>query len=278
MVNINGHGITAGNLECGEIHVGSNLVVRDNISCGGVVDVKGSGTLVLPDNTTEEEVQNLKATGNGLIFVGTKAYNTDGTPVEGASIYLTDGIDVSDEGFDWKGETCTLTLTGFTRNYVSGNIDTAGIFISTPGKAVTLVLNGENTLNGLNEDYVGILVQADGLTLTGGGSLNCTEPFAVLFVLGGSLQLAEGCKLQDNKEVFNASGQGATIVESDGVNPATSFSLKMQQYDVKVTDDGNGTADPVSAAKGDTVTLTATPNPRYVFDRWEVLTDGVTIG
>ena len=272
-------GITVGSLKCGEIYVGSSLVVRDRISCDG--DIEVNGMLVLPGNTTQEEVQNLSTTGDGLILVGTKAYDTKGTPVEGASIYLTDGIDVSDEGFDWKGETCTLTLTDFTRDYVSGNIKTAGIFISAPGKAVTLVLNGENNLNGLESKNYGIAVKEASLTLTGGGSLNCPKSDAALFIFGGSLELAKDCELQDNKEVFNdPGGQGATIMESDGVNPATSFSLKMQQYDVTVTDDGNGTATakPASAAKGDTVTLTATPNPGYVFDRWEVLSGGVTIG
>ena len=146
---------------------------------------------------------------------------------------------------------------------------------------MTLVLNRANELTGLESENYGIAVQADGLTLTGGGSLNCTDSGVALAVLGDSLKLAEGCELQDNKKVFNdPAGLGATIVESDGVNYATSFSLKMQQYDVTVTDDGNGTAmaKPASAAKGDTVTLTATPNPGYVFDRWEVLSGGVTIG
>ena len=236
--------------------------------------------LVLPGNTTEDEVRDLNTTGEGLILVGTKAYDTKGTPVEGASIYLTDGIDVSDEGFNWNSETCTLTLTDFTRNYVSENISTAGINIDAPGKAVTLVLNGENNLNGPESMDYGIAVQKASLTLTGGGSLNCPDSDMALFVLGGSLELAEGCELQDNKRVFNAAGGGATIVESDDQAFATSFSLKMQQYDVTVTNDGNGTAmaNPASAAKGDTVTLTATPNPGYVFDRWEVSPATVTIG
>ncbi len=269
--------ITTRVLECNEINiVGSSLVVRDRISCDGDIEVKGA--LILPGNTTQEEVKALGATGNGLILVGTKTYDTDGTPVGNVDIYLTDGIDVSDERFDWNSETCTLTLTDFTRNYVSENISTAGIFISAPGKAVTLVLNGANNLTGL-EGYFGIAVQAASLTLTGGGSLNCPYSDIALVVSGGSLKLAEGCKLQDNKEVFNAPSMGAYIAESDD-SPATSFSLKMQQYDVKVTTDGNGTATakPASAAKGDTVTLTATPNPGYVFDRWEVLSGGVTIG
>ena len=272
--------ITTRVLECNEISISnSSLVVRDRISCSGEVDIGENGMLVLPGNTTQEEVKALGATGEGLILVGTKAYDTNGDLRKGASIYLTDGIDVSDEGFDWNSETCTLTLTDFTRDYETNYLDVSGIFISAPGKAVTLVLNGGNNLNGL-EGHFGIAVQAASLTLTGGGSLNCLNSDIALFVLGGSLQLAEGCALQDNKEVFNASGQGATIMESGGVNPATSFSLKMQQYDVTVTDDENGKAKatPASAAKGDTVTLTATPNPGYVFDRWEVLSGGVTIG
>ena len=234
--------------------------------------------LVLPGNTTEDEVRDLKTTGEGLILVGTKAYDTNGDLRKGASIYLTDGIDVSDKGFNWNSETCTLTLNDFTRDYASGNIKTAGINIDAPGKAVTLVLNRANELTGLESKNYGIAVQAASLTLTGGGSLNCPKSYAALFILGGSLELAEGCELQDNKKVFNAAGGAATIVESDD-SPATSFSLKMQQYSVTVTTDGNGTAmaNPASAAKGDTVTLTATPNPGYAFDRWEVLSGGVTI-
>ncbi|HIU07887.1 MAG TPA: InlB B-repeat-containing protein [Candidatus Limiplasma pullistercoris] len=271
-------GITVGSLKCGEIYVGSRLIVKTSFSCTGKVEV--NGMLILPGNTTQEEVKALGATGEGLILVGTKAYDTKGTPVEGASIYLTDGSDVSDDGFDWNSETCTLKLTDFTRNYVSGKINMAGINIDAPGKAVTLVLNGENNLTGLESKNYGIAVQKASLTLTGGGSLNCPDSDMALFVLGGSLELAEGCELQDNKEVFNAAGGGATIVESDDQAFATSFSLKMQQYDVTVTDDENGKAKatPASAAKGDTVTLTATPNPGYVFDRWEVLSGGVTIG
>ena len=279
-VTANGNGITVGSLECGEIHVGSSLVVRDRISCRGLVGIGENGMLVLPGNTTEDEVRDLKATGDGLILVGTKAYDTNGDLRKGASIYLTDGIDVSDDGFGWNSGTCTLTLNDFTRNYVSENISTAGIFISAPGKPVTLVLNGENELTGPESMDYGIAVQEASLTLTGGGSLNCSDSAVALIVFGDSLELAEGCELQDNKKVFNdPAGQGAYIMESGGQTPATSFSLEMKKYSVTVTTDGNGTAmaNPASAAKGDTVTLTATPNAGYVFDRWEVSPATVTI-
>ena len=57
---------------------------------------------------------------------------------------------------------------------------------------MTLVLNRANELTGLESENYGIAVQADGLTLTGGGSLNCSNSDIALFVLGGSLELAEG--------------------------------------------------------------------------------------
>ena len=49
------------------------------------------------------------------------------------------------------------------------------------------------------------------------------------------------------------------------------------EYSISVFADGNGTAsaDKTSAAKGEKVTLTTTPNPGYHFDRWE--SDDVTI-
>ena len=63
--------ITTRVLECNEISISnSSLVVRDRISCAGKMVV--NGMLVLPGNTTQEEVEALGATGNGLILVGTK--------------------------------------------------------------------------------------------------------------------------------------------------------------------------------------------------------------
>ena len=52
-------------------------------------------------------------------------------------------------------------------------------------------------------------------------------------------------------------------------------------YSITVTNDGNGAAnaDKISAVAGETVTLTATPNSGYVFDKWDNKTPaGLTIG
>ncbi len=50
-------------------------------------------------------------------------------------------------------------------------------------------------------------------------------------------------------------------------------------YSITVQNDGNGeaSADKTTAAEGETVTLSATPNSGYHFERWEVLSGDVTI-
>ena len=61
-------------------------------------------------------------------------------------------------------------------------------------------------------------------------------------------------------------------------SPVT-VSAPVVNYDVTVTDDGNGTAsaDPISGPEGTTVTLTATPSEGYQFKSWEVTSGGVTL-
>ena len=245
--------ITAGSLSCNGISVvdGSRIIVKTSLTCTGTVTV--DGTLILPANFDIKSLQG-RLSGAGTIYVGTKAYKADGTPVDGASIPLNDSYDLSDEGFIWDSATCTLTLTGFKRDYVSGNINMAGIVIDVPGKAVTLVLNGTNTLTGLNAGYSGIVLQAAGLTLKGGGSLNCEDSVPALEVLGGGIQLKD-CELRDGKKIYTAYGDngsplGSYVAEpyddndvdpaAPGVypNPAASFSLRQNSYAVTLYPNG----------------------------------------
>ena len=66
-------------------------------------------------------------------------------------------------------------------------------------------------------------------------------------------------------------GQGGTLTGDVNGKPAI--------YAVTVLTDGNGTASAskIYAAANDTVTLTATPDSGYHFERWEVVGGGVTI-
>lgn len=62
-------------------------------------------------------------------------------------------------------------------------------------------------------------------------------------------------------------------------NAATLTVTAIPTYSITVETDGNGTAfaSPASAPEGTTITLTATPNSGYHFDRWEVVSGNITI-
>lgn len=251
--------ITTGSLRCSGISVsdGRTLIVKTSLECGGPVEVNEGGTLILPAGFDIKSLQG-RLSGAGTIFVGTKAYNADGTPVDGVSIYLTDGCDVSDTGFTWDSATCTLTLTNFTRGYRSNIVGQygAGIVIMAQEKGVTLVLNGTNTLTGLDAEKVqtGIACSAKSLTLKGGGSLNCEVSVPALEVLGGGIQLKD-CVLRDGKKIYtacdvNGSPLGSYVAEpydDDDVDPddpatyparAKSFSLRQNSYAVTLYPNG----------------------------------------
>ena len=82
-------------------------------------------------------------------------------------------------------------------------------------------------------------------------------------------------------------GPSGTLYSTDAMKtisiPFNALSLyaifEKVPYKVTVTNDGNGTASasPISGVLGTEVTLTATPNPGYQFDKWEVVSGGVTV-
>ena len=70
-----------------------------------------------------------------------------------------------------------------------------------------------------------------------------------------------------------------TISAEDTGNKTYWAKWTANAYGITVTNDGNGeaSADKTTAAEGETVTLTATPNSGYHFERWDVITGNVTI-
>ena len=274
--------ITAGSLSCNEISVlgGSTIIVKTSLTCTGTVTVNKGGTLILPANFDISTLK-LDKYATGTIYVGTKAYKANGTPVEGASIPLNDGYDLSDEGFIWDSATCTLTLTNFTREYHSDIVKTAGIVITAQEKDVTLVLNGTNKLTGLNGNY-GIACGVKSLTLKGGGSLNCEASAGALGLDIGVIQLKD-CKLRDGK-IFTYPGNiGSYVAEpydDDDVNPddektypvpATSFSLRQNSYAVTLYPNGgkvnSGNVTAYDYGKGVTLPTDVT-RESYTFAGW----------
>ena len=230
-----------GTLSCSQVTVRSfaNLTVTTKWNCSGKAEVNGE--LYLPAGT-EPDWGNFS--GEGTVCIGGMAYDTAGNEQGTAMLMLTSGASASGEGYTWDRDTCTLTLDGFARTY-----DTeaeGGIGIQAEGRAITLVLKGENVMNGL--EAAGISCVGSSLTLKGTGSLDCEGSAGALMIYGGSLALAEGYSLNEEADIFNeTSGAGGMVIEAGtdetGPIPATSFTIQSEQS-------GDGTGSYSAEVKG----------------------------
>ena len=238
--------VTVGTLSCSQVTVSgiARLTVTTKWNCSGMVTVNKNSTLNLPAGT-EPDWGNFS--GAGTVQIGDMAYDTAGNEQGTAMLILTSGASASGEGYTWDRDTCTLTLDGFARTY-----DTeaeGGIGIQAEGRAITLVLKGENVMNGLSvEGAAGISCVGSSLTLKGAGSLDCEGSAGVLMIYGGSLALAEGYSLNEEADIFNeTSGAGGMIIEAGtaetGPIPATSFTIQSEQS-------GDGTGSYSAEVKG----------------------------
>ena len=237
--------VTVGTFSCSKVNVsaGGKLTVTTKWNCSGKVNVDKNSTLNLPAGT-EPDWGNFS--GEGTVCIGGMAYDTAGNEQGTAMLILTSGASASGEGYTWDRDTCTLTLDGFARTY-----DTeaeGGIGIRAEGRAITLVLKGENVMNGL--DAAGITCVGSSLTLKGAGSLDCEGSAGALMIYGGSLALAEGYSLNEEAEIYNISdGESsaghviqAGTAESNPI-PATSFTIQSEQS-------GDGTGSYSAEVKG----------------------------
>ena len=235
--------VTVGTFSCSKVNVsaGGKLTVTTKWNCSGKVNVDKNSTLNLPAGT-EPDWGNFS--GAGTVQIGDMAYDTAGNEQGTAMLILTSGASASGEGYTWDRDTCTLTLDGFARTY-----DTeaeGGIGIRAEGRAITLVLKGENVMNGL--DAAGITCVGSSLTLKGAGSLDCEGSAGALVIYGGSLALAEGYSLNEEADIFNeTSGAGGMVIEAGtdetGLIPATSFTIQSEQS-------GDGTGSYSAEVKG----------------------------
>ena len=238
-------GATVGTLSCETVFVSGYaiLTVTSRWNCSGTVEVDGA--LYLPAET----VPNWNNfSGNGTVYIGETAYDTAGNEQGTAMLTLTSGASASGEGYIWDRDTCTLTLDGFARTYDTEAA--GGIGIKAEGRAITLVLKGENVMNGLSvEEYaMGIYCVGSSLTLKGTGSLDCEGSAGALVISGGSLALAEGYSLNEGADIFNeTSGAVGMVIEAGtdetGPIPATLFTIQSEQS-------GDGTGSYSADVKG----------------------------
>lgn len=275
-------GATVGTLSCETVFVSGYaiLTVTSRWNCSDKAEVNGE--LYLPAGT-EPDWNNFS--GNGTVYIGETAYTTAGVSQGTAMLMLFPGTSASGEGYTWDGETCTLTLDGFTRTY--GENADGSIGIMAEGEDVTLELKGENVMTGLSGNAMGIYCEGGSLTLKGAGSLDCEGSAGALVIYGGSLALAEGYSLKEEAEIYNISdGESsaghvikAGTAESNPI-PATSFTIISDKQTLTITASAGegGSISPsgsVTVNEGEDQTFTITPDEGYEIANVQV--DGVSV-
>ena len=116
-----------------------------------------------------------------------------------------------------------------------------------------------------------------------GGTINSGAITSYTYGVGATLPTdvtREGYTFAGWYASADFSGDAVTAISAEDTGNKTYWAKwTANAYGITVTNDGNGdaSADKTTAAEGETVTLTATPNSGYHFERWDVITGNVTI-
>ena len=213
------------------------------------LDVNESETLtatITPDNATDQNV----------------AWSSDPSNI----------VTITPDTSDSKKATITATGTGTTT--IKATVD---------GKSVTCSV----TVNAAaNVPVTSVSLNKDSLTLGVGSEETLTASITPGNATNQNVTWSSddtSVATVDATGKVNAMGAGTatiTVTTADGGKTATcTVTVNPVQYTVTVQTDGNGTASasPATATAGTTVTLTADPDSGYHFERWEIVSGGVTI-
>ena len=262
---------------------------------GGSLQASGetNGIHFLSNVNDATAVANLKVSGNAMVKASSITTTKDGT---GSAPELKPAASGSDGtgGIIWDGKSGTvygdvtlqenLTIeSGQTLTIPNG----ASLTI---GSGATLTVDGGTLTGNVTGDVIykvtGVSLSSDTLTLKVGESHTLTATITPDNATDQNVTWSsdnESVATVDATGKVTAVGAGTatiTVTTADGGKTATcTVTVNPVQYTVTVQTDGNGTASasPATAPAGATVTLTADPDSGYHFERWEIVSGGVTI-
>lgn len=221
-----------------------------------------------------------ESTGSGINY-SAGLYAGVSVTVSGGTATATGGLastgSTADAGGSYgiivesTGTTADVTINGnsVVRANMTGEKDVDGEPISdkttTPENSIVFE-------NGVGTVYGEVILQED---LTVGADESLTIPQDAALTIPNDTTLTNSGTITNKGTLTNNGtltiGQGGALTGDVIGKPAI--------YAVTVLTDGNGTASAseIYAAANDTVTLTATPDSGYHFERWEVVSGGVTV-
>lgn len=242
------------------VTVSNNAIVRANGSAGGITSNSSTG---IQYGTGGEETGGIIWNGAEGTVYGAVTLQEDLEIGEGESLTIPEGASL-----DTNGNTITVESGGTLTGEPSGEVVYAPTITAHP--ADMTVTEGETATFIVNATGSDLSYQWQQSTDSGNNWTN--------------IDGANAAEYTTEKTTMDMSGTQYRCVVKNSINEVTSSAATLTvtaipTYSITVETDGNGTAfaSPASAPEGTTITLTATPNSGYHFDRFEVVSGNITI-
>ena len=269
----------------GELSMWNNAAIR---SCtarhGGGVNVNSSSKLSMYNNAV---IEGCKAVGDGENFYA----------AQGGGIRVSNNASLTMSG-NASVMNCSAERSDGSPSSYGGGVSTDTV--------KEIILDGDASIDqGSAPNQIGLYITGSawsgyGNLYANGGSVNgdvilgdakdspctitSTGPGRTVF--HGTVNVHSGSTIKNGTFNGTVNNNGAitggmfdTIINGASGTVAEGVSVNHLQFTVTVENNGNGSASaaPASAAKGEEITLTATPNSGYHLKEWQTVSGGVTI-
>ena len=259
---VGSHGVTSATTS---LSVTNNAIV--DARNGGISASRISETLPTPTPTGNNSSGIVFDDKNGTVY-GKVELQEDITIGEDESLTIPDGSSLNSNGKLTNNGTINVESGGTLTGDAGGEVVYAPAITTQP--TAQTVTEGEAATFTVEATGGNLSYQWQQSTDNGSKWTNITGETNATYTIATT--------------TMDMNGTQYRCVVKNSINEVTSDAATLTvtaipTYSITVETDGNGiaSASPASAPEGTTITLTATPNSGYHFDRWEVVSGQITI-